>query len=332
MKNKELHQTFVNLGHDRRKLTNQLLTLLPAIYECEIYKKYAATIVEYAGKFGGLSKGVVLKRLRLQKYLKDKPNLTAAIASEGVHKVALVASLATVEDEAAWADKLKHMSKPAVQELSKEVRWKIEKGELSLDDGANLSLFENLAEGSEKSDLCAAAPQRIKITLEGELFFLFLQLKKKYGEKLSNREVMRKIFEENLKIGEPDGMEKSQAVKKVKKDEQQKKVIPGDNFAKKKSRYVSVHLRRNLLQKTAGRCAYPACQRPAEIFHHKERFAKSHSHGSLTPLCKIHHEFAHNGLAENEQAENENWSLHLRSAELQKIDRLYRKYRLAGRS
>ncbi len=51
---KELHRTFVKLGYDRRRLTNQLLAILPEIYERGIYKKYARTIEEYAGKFGGL--------------------------------------------------------------------------------------------------------------------------------------------------------------------------------------------------------------------------------------------------------------------------------------
>lgn len=117
-----LHLKFVKLGSDRRKLTNELLALLPEIYEKKIYRKYAATIVEYAGKFGGLSKGVVLKRLRLEKYLEEKPLLKEAIKTEGVHKVALVANLATAETEAIWVDKLKNMSKAAVQELSKERR------------------------------------------------------------------------------------------------------------------------------------------------------------------------------------------------------------------
>ncbi len=244
------------------------------------------------------------------------------------------------ENLAAWADKLKNMSKPAVQELSKEVRYKMEMGELS--GGVNLNLFEgsssgNLASGSEKSancktTPCAAAPQHIKIDLEGELFFMFLKLKKKYGENLSNREVMKKIFEKNL--GE-EKIEVSQSVK----------VIHGDNFScqenkslaanfectnqptKKKSRYFSVRLRRSSLQKTAGKCSYPGCNRPPQIFHHTDRFANSQNHESLTPICKIHHEFAHNGLIKNEKFAIHEWQLQLQNTELDKIDQLYREYR-----
>lgn len=292
MDDKDLHRTFVKLGNDRRKLTNQLLAILPEIFTRKIYLKYARTIEEYAGKFGGLSKEVVKKRLRVEKYIYNKPKLKEAILTEGIHKVALVASLATVEDEVIWADKIQNMSKPAVQELTKEVRYKIEKGEIGLREGVNQRLFKNCDSGNEvatcKTTLCSAAPQCIRVDLEGELFFLFLKLKKKYGEKLANREVMKKIFEETLGMGR----EKAKITKSTQL--QSVKVVPGpapiEASEDGNSRYISIHTRRNLLQKTAGKCSYPDCQRPAQIFHHTDRFANSHSHESLRPVCKIHHE------------------------------------------
>lgn len=127
-----LHREFVKLGNQRRMLANKLLALLPEIYESGIYKKYSRTIEEYSGRFGGLGASVVLKRLRLEKYVYDKPDLRDAIRTEGVHKVALVASLATVANQALLADKVKNMSKPAVQELSKELRNNVEAGKMSL--------------------------------------------------------------------------------------------------------------------------------------------------------------------------------------------------------
>ena len=346
---KDLHRTFVKLGNSRRLLTNELLAILPEIFERGIYKKYARTIEEYAGKFGGLSEPVVKKRLRLEKYLKDKPNLREAITTEGVHKVALVASLATIETDAAWADKVKNMSKPAIQALSKEVRWKNEN--LFGVDGADR--LTNC-----KTTLCATAPQQIKINLEGDLFFMFLKLKKKYGKNLpaggqglSNREVMQKIFEENLGGNLRSELENVKRVDtKIDTQEVQRwksaksvhhksvKVIPGDTFStakikpkKSKSRYTSVHLRRNCLQKTAGKCSYPGCCRPAQVFHHKDRFANSQSHKSLTPFCKIHHEFAHNGLIRNEKSEVKSWQLQLQTGEPDMIDQLYRQYRKVAR-
>ena len=379
---KDLHRTFVKLGNNRRLLTNELLAILPEIFERKIWCKYARTIEEYAGKFGGLSEPVVKKRLRLEKYLKDKPNLREAIATEGIHKVALVASLATVENEAAWADKVKNMSKPAIQELSKEVRWKAGKGEINFGESAN----EN---SNCKTALCSASPQSIKINLEGELFFMFLKLKKKYaknlpagGQSLSNQEVMQKIFEENLggnlrsefknvkrvvaKINEQNEKVENHEIKKSDRNKmvqpQSAKSVPGDSGVdakapcragplghslllecaieaslphgqpkKSKSRYTSVHLRRNCLQKTAGKCSYPGCNRPPQVFHHKDRFANSRCHESLTPLCKIHHEFTHNGLIQNEKCEVKDWQLQLQTGEPDMIDQLYRKYRKVAR-
>ncbi|MBI5753966.1 hypothetical protein HZA40_02370 [Candidatus Peregrinibacteria bacterium] len=152
---------------------------------------------------------------------------------------------------------------------------------------------------------------------------MFLKLKKKYGENLSNVELMRKIFEDNLAHGEK--IIKSPENEKI-VNIQSVKVIPGDSEVEA-SRYASVYLRRNSLQKTGGKCLYPGCNRPPEIFHHTDRFANSQSHESLVPICKIHHEFAHNGLIKNENSGTENWRLQLQTGELQKIDRLYREYR-----
>lgn len=350
---KVLHQKFVQLGNDRRKLTNQLLALLPEIYARGIFKKYARTIEEYAGKFGGLSKGVVQKRLRLEKYIYNKPNLKEAIVSEGVHKVALVASLATIEDEAAWADKLKNMSKPAVQELSKEVRYKMGKGEINPGGDVNMNLFDN-EKANCKTTPCSAAPQRVRIDLEGELYFLFLKLKKKYGENLpagqaglSNQEIMKKVFENNLAADEQVKNGKTEQPQSVKVIHKGCFAIPGDSFAGKNlheklkdlngdnkitkeiktSRYIRVNIRQNLLRKINGKCSYPGCNRLAQIFHHTDRFANSHSHESIRPVCKIHHEFAHNGLIKNEKLEVREWQLQLQTSELNQIDRLYRQYR-----
>ena len=191
---KILHNQFLKFGNSRRKLTNELLALLPEIYERKIYKKYAATIIEYAGKFGGLSKGVVLKRLRLEKYLKDKPKLKEAIKTEGINKVALVASLATAENEAAWLDKVSNMSKAALQELSKEVRRNEEGRGIKDNKGLNESLFENL-DSDLNTTPCKAVPTKITIELDEEMTFLFLKLKRKIGKNLSNRDVMRKVLE-----------------------------------------------------------------------------------------------------------------------------------------
>ncbi len=308
---RELHGKFIKLGMDRRRLTNQLVALLPEIYERGIYKKYAATIVEYAGKFAGLSKSVVMKRLRIEKFLEGKPKLKELIASEGVHKVALVASLATSENDEVWADKVENMSKEALFELAKEVRHK---GEMSVENAITK---------------CQAAPQSLKITLEGELFFLFHKLKKQFGKHLSTTELLHLIFMESLEA-KPEKALKEPLVKR--------KDVPGNTFSKKITRHNPVAIVREKLTETKGRCAYPGCDRPHDVNHHAQRYAEMVRLGlsseelrkSLRPMCKLHHEFAHNGLIQDELEEAENWVFEMDKTELSWIDQNYRKWRKAG--
>jgi hypothetical protein len=119
-----LHQQFLQLARQKNQIQYQLLQLLPEIYKSGIYKKYANTIEGYAMRFAQLPESTVRKRLNLEKHLTNKPALRKAIAKVGVHKVALVARIATPENEEIFVEKLRTMSKPAVQQLSKELRNK----------------------------------------------------------------------------------------------------------------------------------------------------------------------------------------------------------------
>lgn len=379
---KNLHKQFVKLGMDRRRLTNELLALLPEIYARGIYKKYSATIVEYAGKFGGLSKNVVMKRLRLEKYLIDKPQLKELIKTEGVHKVAIVANLATSEDESLWVDKLKNMSKNAIQELSKEVRSKRERAEKLAEGRGFGGLFgeefcekSNCKSAEAKTDFCRAVAIKITLELDEEMTFQFLKLKKMMGKNLSNKQVMNEMLtrftkdyvirkgnleklksekdKENTgkgtidrknsekvriepiledrfqgKIYKKEADEKERICEKAKNPKLSLKEAPKvrtkpileDCFQEKNhkkedknsiTRYIQVLIRKMALQSTNDHCAYPGCNRPPETFHHPERFGEGKNHNSLIPLCKIHHEFMHNGLIENEALKRENWRLFL---------------------
>ncbi|MDP2643153.1 MAG: hypothetical protein Q8P62_04905, partial [Candidatus Peregrinibacteria bacterium] len=298
------------------------------------------------GKFGGLSKGVVLKRLRLEKYLSDKPKLRDAIRTEGVHKVALVASVATAETEEAWVDKLKNMSKNAIQELSKEVRNKeIEARNENFNDG---SLFGDLGQITASSTPCKAASLKITIELTDETAFMFLKLKKKFGKNLSNKEVMNEILKRLVDTEFPEKV----LAKNV--DKRCEKVILEDNFCEGKfaeeeveenkietaksvqeieksqqkiSRYIPVRIKKMAIHSSHGKCAYPHCGHPAEIFHHRERFAESKNHKSVISLCKIHHEFAHNGVIANESQNIGQWNLKIYENILSKSDLLYREVR-----
>lgn len=102
----QLHHEFIRLGSLRHKLKNKMLVILPLIYTSGIYKKYAGSIIEYAGKYGDIAKTTVVKRLRLEENLDYLPHLKAAIEKVGVHKVAMIAKIATVETDEALAENL----------------------------------------------------------------------------------------------------------------------------------------------------------------------------------------------------------------------------------
>jgi len=155
----DLHQQFVQLGRSKQKIQYRLLALLPKILKSGIYLKYARTIEGYAWRFVQIPESVVKKALNFK--LEGLPHLQAAVATVGVHKVAMLAKVATPENEEMLVDKLKNMSKEAVQVLSKEMR--------------------------------GHKTEKITIELEGELMRKFLELKKKYG---TNKAVMKKLLAE----------------------------------------------------------------------------------------------------------------------------------------
>ncbi len=128
MTNKELHYRFMDLGRDHRRIVNSLVAMLPEISKRGIFREHGcASIYEYAGKFAGLSYSVVQKALWVEEKLVEAPKLREAVKEVGVHKVALFATLANSKNDEALADKVRNMSKPALQELSKELRGNVVK-------------------------------------------------------------------------------------------------------------------------------------------------------------------------------------------------------------
>lgn len=335
--NASLHLQFVRFGKERHRVTYKLLALLPKIYENKIYhEKGFATIEEYAGKLAGLSKGVVQKTLRIVKHLENKPELQKMIKTQGIHKVAIVAKFATPETDSDFADKVEHMSKSGLQELSKEIR--IEQQGLNLRD----------------------ARRKLSIELDSEMEFHFLTLKKRMGD-VSDKEVLKRLLTDAV-----NGLDSPKLVfrtRSVKRKSVILKLAPLKYAAKRESvkkspgkcvetrevagvasstvstvggtagrvkpiaRYIPVVERRKVLAKTGGRCAYLGCNRPADVFHHRDRFVSSKNHDSIVPLCKTHHDFAHNGLIENERLNPGLWRLRVTAGVQSETDFRIREYR-----
>ena len=234
-----LHLEFVRLGGMRHKLKNKMLMILPEIYNSGIYKKYAGSIFEYAGKFGDIAKTTVIKRLRLEKNLKGKHYLKAAIEKVGVHKVAMVAKLATAETDKAFAENVLNMSKEAVQSLSKELRENSKVG--CLNEGQM-----KFCESDCEPQTCHAVARTTKIELDEESTFLFMKLKARLGKHLSDKEALKIMLKDRA---EEEFSEKSKVKNNKAKSQKDtiQKSITGETFV---SRYVSVQDRKNSLSQT----------------------------------------------------------------------------------
>ena len=161
--------------------------------------------------------------------------------------------------------------------------------------------------------VCRAADEKKIITLTGNALFLFKKLKTKYG--LDDEALMEKLLTD-ADIAEKGGGEKVSPGTKMKVAAKMARI----------SRYIPAARKREILSTTNGRCAYPNCTEPKQILHHVDRYSASHSHDSVVPLCKEHHEFAHNGLIDEH-----NWRFKM-SKPTNRADLLYREYRRAARA
>jgi len=77
------------------------------------------------------------------------------------------------------------------------------------------------------------------------------------------------------------------------------------------SRHIPAKIKRYVLARTNGICAFPECQKSSAILHHTQRFAleKVHDPSRLQGLCKEHERIAHQGLIENEEHFPKFWKL-----------------------
>jgi hypothetical protein len=222
----------------------------------------------------------------------------------------------------------------------------------------------------------------MKIDLDEEMQIIFLKLKKKFGNHLSSKEVLRRILKEmdtnnelnNKKhkisekgykcqcTSEQKGLNKAKNttspkfsrendLKENPIDVKQREVASqnvssnrtvGQNAVNREtraqktlSRYIPVSQKKAALQKSVGKCAYPGCLKPADHFHHTKRFsemkespfARESIHESIIPLCKTHHEFAHNGLIGNEGKSVGQWRLNMEAGVGSYADVQYRECR-----
>ncbi|MBI2634629.1 hypothetical protein HYW82_03115 [Candidatus Peregrinibacteria bacterium] len=303
----DLHKEFISLNYQIIGMKNKLISLLLEIYEQEIYKKHGcSTIYEYAFKYAKLSKERVQKALRTLKNTENTPLIRAQIETCGLDKVALVAKLATPENQHLYAEHVQNMPTPVLQAYTKEIR-----------------------QGKP------AAP-KMMIELDEEMQILFNQLKKQLAPNFSNQSALKIIlktvsgdaFSNYASRSQTDQLPQTDATIKHSEinEKQPLESPPQQNAPSLPSRTIPAHIKRAVTKKTAGKCAYPHCTKPIENFHHTVPFAFQKNHNSLVGLCKVHHEFCHHGVVCDELKDPEKWRLSLESHK-SLFDSFYLKYK-----
>ena len=250
--------------------------------------------------------------MRTLKNTENTPEVRAKIATCGLDKVALVAKLATPENQHIYAEHIENMSTPALQAFTKEIR-----------------------QGKPE------AP-KMMIELDEEMQIIFNQLKKTQGPNLSNQQALRGILKsvsEDVfsKTSQSNTTEKPPA-SSGESDAHPLPTIPSGSITslslptdlaqapKVPTRAIPARIKRAIYQKTNGKCAYPHCTKPIENYHHTTPFSFNLSHENIVGLCKIHHELCHNGVIKNELKDPENWQLDLEPHK-SIYDNLYLKYK-----
>ncbi|MEK7672822.1 MAG: hypothetical protein AAB373_02970 [Patescibacteria group bacterium] len=243
-----LHREFVKLSFDIFKMKNRLISLLLEIFEKEIYLKHGcADIYEYGFKYAKLSRETVEKALRTLKHVEDKPFLKQAIAKCGIHKVSLVATIATPETDKVFAEHVANMSKPALFEFAKEVRQGMKERMNAKPEGMEnfgLNLFGPDL-GNQPFDAsvnhygqpCRAATSSLKIELDHEMQILFFQLKhrlqKEQKRDFSNKEALKLMLKRlEQKDARAENHQKNPALAKTETSILIQKSIPGNGNVK----------------------------------------------------------------------------------------------------
>ena len=305
-KDKTLHRQFSRYGRNAREWTRKCALLLPEIERNRVWeKKGFFSIYEYAAKLAGMGHDAVNDSLRILKKIEDKPELMKIVEEKGLAFARPIATIATKETAGFWAGKAKIMSKNTFETYVREIK-KLEKNAKQNGLSGEAKTF-NFPQQEAVTILIEpqVAEQLRKLKGQGEWNDLMKEFLKLREEKL------------NAELKEIEQKETKKVIKKKNKmvvaAEQNgnngETEISKNDLYKAENHQPSSKIKKYVLHKTNHTCAFPGCTKPAEHLHHTERFGITGRHNpeKIIPLCKEHHELAHDGLIENEDAAPSEW-------------------------
>ena len=335
-----LHLEFQTYGRNAKEWIRKCQLLLPQIRDEEVWlKKGFGSIYEYAAKLAGMSNNSVNEALRVLDQVKDKPKLKEKIEQYGINRVKPILTIATENTQEFWVGKIEEMGQHTLKTYVREYKLKYGMKDLAEKSDPNGLAGQgqrvqgevgNMSNGIicedkdvdvdvdvDGCDMPDSPAESQKVAMYMKLDIRTIErLKKMKGERDWN-EMLSEILDcyegkgQGLSSGKLEGKIEGKSVEgsdgggdndsivvngKTKESIKPKPVNTGKP-------YVPAKIKKYVIAKTSGCCAYPGCAKDFEILHHTKRFAldSTHDPDTLVPLCKAHERIAHSGLIENEE-------------------------------
>ena len=275
----QLHEQFVAYGTNAKMWMRKCALLLPEIEQRRVWDRGEfRSIYEYAAKLAGMSRDAVNDALRILGKVEDMPEIIEVIKLKGINAVKPIENVVTVESAKFWAAKVRIMSKNTLETYVKEMR--------KTDD---VGLPRKLGNGEFTQE---------KAVLD------FLGL---HEAKIVGMELAPEVFEKLEKL-KGDGSW-NELMKTLLEEREQRLAEQKPAAVEATARTIPAKIKKFVIQRTNGTCAFPGCLKPNQILHHTQRLVleKVHDPDRIVGLCKAHERLAHLGLIENEDGPAVGW-------------------------
>lgn len=288
----KIHQQFRYKGGLSLKYRRECIGMLPEIYKLHIFeKKGFSSMYEYANKLAGISRADVDAVVRLEKRFEDKPALKKTLITGEVshHKLMRIASIATSENEAELAEKVKLLPKSALDVFVKDERM------------AQQNVSNRPLENKEiKNQIGLFKPENMPKSLSGQTLNLAedveTELLELQNKGINVNDLLRQFLAQRKeKLAQEKGKLAKEVYASSQMNTEKDQSAAAPNAIPKPSRYIPAKIRKHITQEHGTKCSIPTCQKPSQEIHHTQRFALAQNHDPhyLAPLCKEHHIVAH---------------------------------------
>ncbi len=269
MTDPELYALCKKWGAEALEARRKFIGLLPEVNARRLYERRGYTsIYHFAAVLGGVSEQLVNDVLRLEKRFEEMPRLHNALVKGeiGLSKLARIASVVEVRNEGEICEKIRTLSRRAVDVMVKGMKEEVPENRNGLLEGENE--VKTLAGQNYDFEILNTLSPEVKMKLK----------------ELIDREIdVNEIILHTLEVREAEI-----AKKKAEISEDVGQV-------QAKSRHIPVKIRKLLISEFGAKCSYPGCHKRSEQIHHERPFAyyAEHDPWATKPLCRGHHELEH---------------------------------------